>query len=119
MSINEVTNATMAVIEMPNVATVEDLNEPTSSPHPRTPSDSEDLCTVERSFRLVFKQGGDVSFYTDSDQDKEQWLTVLRASLNARPVAVWAALLVDIEAGRQRGPPRRPVPPLEPTAEDK
>lgn len=112
LSRSEVTQQTYALIELSEVASVEDLN--TRTPlatsetsetladgggggstsrrptHRRMLSDTDEhearLAVVERSFRLNFREGASpVDFYADSDADKAAWLRTLARALKDVP----------------------------------
>ncbi|KAL9938679.1 hypothetical protein V8E36_002398 [Tilletia maclaganii] len=82
---------------------------------------------VERSFRITFQNGERISFFADTDEEKDKWLTALR-DVVGKPSAVaplWAHAANDMlrriadgtytkpaAAGRESGPP--PAPHVEP-----
>ncbi|KAH7102178.1 hypothetical protein BKA62DRAFT_617870 [Auriculariales sp. MPI-PUGE-AT-0066] len=57
------------------------------------------LCGVERAFRLSFRgsrdlRDEDISFYADTDEDKEKWLNILRALVgHVPPYPLWGELV--------------------------
>ncbi|KAL6305019.1 hypothetical protein BKA93DRAFT_732094, partial [Sparassis latifolia] len=49
---------------------------------------------IERSFRLVFPRDEDITFFADSDEEKMQWLEVLRALVgHIPPNPLWAEVV--------------------------
>jgi hypothetical protein len=101
---NDVTNSVTAIIDLSKSVAIEDINAPAPivSPQSRpthlrhTSVDSgDDLYAVERSFRVIFKDGSEISFFADDDETKDRWLRELRNLVGRVPKReAWAGVLV-------------------------
>lgn len=68
----------MFSIDLRKVTLVRDENainqvEPTTTPSRRLPEFDNALGIMPRSFRLVFDDGEDILFWTDTDEEKAGW----------------------------------------------
>jgi hypothetical protein len=105
IAFSDVTKKASATIELAHALAVEDDDEARGagaagalSPASGSSrySDPLDGYGVERSFRLVFAGGAEISFYTDSDGEKAQWLDILRQIVGHVPHnPLWAELLFE------------------------
>ncbi|KAF8598230.1 hypothetical protein BDV93DRAFT_451370, partial [Ceratobasidium sp. AG-I] len=94
---NDVTGKAIATIDLKRALAVEDDQQPLppNSIPGRKPRDEGDiLFMVERSFRLLFSNDEDIAFYADTDEEKAEWLRILRALVgNIPPHPLWAELV--------------------------
>lgn len=75
VAFNDVTKKPTATIELRKAIAVEDDNEPPAPgtiSRKRRPRDDATF-KVERSFRLVFPDDEEISFFADNDEDKAKW----------------------------------------------
>ncbi|KAI0301574.1 hypothetical protein B0F90DRAFT_1925455 [Multifurca ochricompacta] len=102
VAFNDVTKRATVTIDLRKAVAVEDIPNPRDrvlSPSSAQTSLSgfdeyEGLYGVERSFRLRFQRNLDILFFTDTDEEKEKWLEVLRALIGRIPPNhLWAELL--------------------------
>ena len=80
IAFNDVTKKAMATIDLRQMISVEDDNEPLSSEASqatisrRRARDSYDgLVKIERSFRLIFPEDEEIEFFADTDEEKSKW----------------------------------------------
>lgn len=82
VAFNDVTKRPTATIELRKAIAVEDDNEPPPAgtiSRRRRPRDSYDATfKVERSFRLIFPDDEEISFFADNDDDKARWYVLLQ-----------------------------------------
>jgi len=116
VAFNDVTKRATVTIDLRKAIAVEDIPDPRdrilSPPSAQTSMDSfdeyEGLYGVERSFRLRFERNLDILFFTDTDEEKERWLEVLRALIGRIPPNhLWAELLWQRQ---QESTPHLPMP---------
>ncbi|KAN0116105.1 hypothetical protein V8E52_006162 [Russula decolorans] len=102
VAFNDVTKRATVTIDLRKAIAVEDIPDPRDrvlSPSSAQTSTSsfdeyESLYCVERSFRLRFERDLEIIFFTDTDEEKERWLEVLRALIGRIPPNhLWAELL--------------------------
>ncbi|KAH9996663.1 hypothetical protein BJV74DRAFT_827402 [Russula compacta] len=102
VAFNDVTKRATVTIDLRKAIAVEDIPDPRnriltpSSAQTSTSSfdEYEGLYGVERSFRLRFQRNLEIIFFTDTDEEKERWLEVLRALIGRIPPNhLWAELL--------------------------
>lgn len=105
---SEVTKKAYVEIDLANAVAIEDSNAPLlpSTAPTLTRSSSMDMdddpWRMDRSFKLVFKDGAELRFFADSDKDKAGWLRVLGAYLDAPPKGrkappAWAVVLRKLQ----------------------
>ncbi|KDQ13917.1 hypothetical protein BOTBODRAFT_44860 [Botryobasidium botryosum FD-172 SS1] len=104
IAFNDITLKATATIELKKAIGVVDNDEPTSpmmgveattsaAANSRRSHDDE-VYRVERSFRLLFPDDEEISFFADTDEDKAQWLKVLRTLIGRiPPYPLWAELI--------------------------
>ncbi|KAH8996298.1 hypothetical protein EDB92DRAFT_2112603 [Lactarius akahatsu] len=102
VAFNDVTKRATVTIDLRRALAVEDIPDPrnrvlsTSSAQTSLGhfDEFEGLYGVERSFRLRFQRNLEIVFFTDTDEEKERWLEVLRALIGRIPPNhLWAELL--------------------------
>ncbi|KAH9073085.1 hypothetical protein EDB83DRAFT_2219997 [Lactarius deliciosus] len=102
VAFNDVTKRATVTIDLRKALAVEDIPDPRNrvlSPSSAQTSlgnfdEYEGLYGVERSFRLRFQRNLEIVFFTDTDEEKERWLEVLRALIGRIPPNhLWAELL--------------------------
>lgn len=71
MAFNDVTNKPIATIEFKRAVAVVDNQHPEGYPTVGDPD--EDIYRVERSFRLVFPNEEEITFFCDTDEEKAKW----------------------------------------------
>lgn len=89
---SEVTNKAFVEIDLSLTVSVIDLNASISGAE----YDDSESCRMERSFRLIFKDGSDISFFADSDDDKRRWMEVLgglKGEMEESRAPMWALAL--------------------------
>jgi hypothetical protein len=89
---SEVTNKAFVEIDLALATSVIDLNTSDSS----ADYDDAESCRMERSFRLNFQDGSEISFYADSDEDKRKWIKVLgglKGEVGEAKAPMWALAL--------------------------
>ncbi|KAH9060540.1 hypothetical protein EDB87DRAFT_1615074 [Lactarius vividus] len=102
VAFNDVTKKATVTIDLRKALAVEDIPDPRNrvlGPSLTQTSlgnfdEFEGLYGVERSFRLRFQRNLEIVFFTDTDEEKEKWLEVLRALIGRIPPNhLWAELL--------------------------
>ncbi|KAI0349954.1 hypothetical protein OH77DRAFT_1464614 [Trametes cingulata] len=100
IAFNDVTKRAITTIDLRKAIAVEDDRTPVLSPASgatsRSHFDDDRMYGVERAFRLVFGPGPDqeITFFADTDAEKQRWLEVLRAMIGRIPPnPLWAELL--------------------------
>ncbi|KAL4071248.1 hypothetical protein V8B97DRAFT_436977 [Scleroderma yunnanense] len=97
IAFNDITKKVMATINLKKAIAVEDTQEArlsASGSGGNYRDDYDELCTVERSFRLVFPGKQEIFFFADTDEEKAKWLGVLRALVgHIPPNPLWAELV--------------------------
>ncbi|KAI0249242.1 hypothetical protein BJV78DRAFT_713955 [Lactifluus subvellereus] len=102
VAFNDVTKRATVTIDLRKAIAVEDIPDPldrvlgpSSAQAPLGDFEEyEGLYGVERSFRLRFQRNLEILFFTDTDEEKERWLEVLRALIGRIPPNhLWAELL--------------------------
>ncbi|KAN0131906.1 hypothetical protein V8E53_010186 [Lactarius tabidus] len=100
VAFNDVTKRATVTIDLRKAVAVEDVPDPrnrnlnSSSVQTSNFDEFEGLYGVERSFRLRFQRNLEIDFFTDTDEEKERWLEVLRALIGRIPPNhLWAELL--------------------------
>ncbi|KAF7321547.1 PH domain-containing protein [Mycena kentingensis (nom. inval.)] len=102
IAFNDVTKKATATIDLKKAIAVEDDQEPRGTMSPvsamsaRTSryDDYDGLYGVERSFRLIFPNNQEISFFADTDEEKAKWLEIFRALVgHIPPHPLWAELL--------------------------
>ncbi|KAF5345332.1 hypothetical protein D9758_008424 [Tetrapyrgos nigripes] len=102
VAFNDVTKKVTATINLKNAIAVEDNQDPHN--HPKSPASGvtsrsrydeyDGIYGVERSFRLIFPDDDEITFFADTDEEKARWLEVLRALVgHIPPHPLWAELL--------------------------
>ncbi|KAI6017530.1 hypothetical protein EDC04DRAFT_3144340 [Pisolithus marmoratus] len=92
IAFNDVTKKVTATINLKKAIAVEDIGDARSGGNHR--DDYDGLCTVERSFRLIFPGNQEMFFFADTDEEKAKWLEVLRALVgHIPPSPLWAELI--------------------------
>ncbi|QRW12446.1 Septin ring organizing protein mid2 [Ceratobasidium sp. AG-Ba] len=92
---NDITGRAIATIDLKRALAVEDDQQPlpANAVPGRRSRDESDL-VVERSFRLIFGNDEDIAFFADTDEEKAEWLRILRALVgNIPPHPLWAELV--------------------------
>ncbi|KAG8734474.1 Bud site selection protein bud4 [Ceratobasidium sp. 414] len=135
---NDITGRAIATIDLKRALAVEDDQQPLppNAIPGRRPRDESHLA-VERSFRLIFGDDDDIAFFADTEEEKAEWLRILRALVgNIPPHPLWAELVWQrheqaaaaqqaqqnqpvqhltspdqVPAGQAPPPPSKPVPP--------
>ncbi|KAF7315210.1 PH domain-containing protein [Mycena indigotica] len=114
ISFNDVTKKATATIDLKKAVAVEDDQEARGAMSPASNmtgrssryDEYDGLYGVERSFRLIFPNNQEISFFADTDEEKSKWLEILRALVgHIPPHPLWAELLWQ----RQEELSRRPV----------
>ncbi|KAI0343370.1 hypothetical protein BDW22DRAFT_1355780 [Trametopsis cervina] len=101
VAFNDVTKKATATIDLKKAVAVADDREPTIlSPDSGMSGRSSRYVEhdgpygMERSFRLIFSNKQEITFYADTDEEKARWLEVLRAIVGYIPSnPLWAELL--------------------------
>ncbi|KAL0955993.1 hypothetical protein HGRIS_002170 [Hohenbuehelia grisea] len=104
VAFNDVTKKATVTIDLKRAIAVEDDQEARNellssssgmaSPSARFTDDYDLLGGVERSFRLIFPGREEIVFFADTDEEKAQWLDILRAMVgHVPPHPLWAELL--------------------------
>ncbi|KAG8985932.1 Bud site selection protein bud4 [Tulasnella sp. JGI-2019a] len=95
VAFNDVTNKPTTTIELKKAIAVVDDQDPIGDlSSPGRHLDDDDYVYVERSFRLLFPDNVRIAFFTDSDEEKAQWLDILRALIgHIPPNPLWAELV--------------------------
>ncbi|KZT41982.1 hypothetical protein SISSUDRAFT_1016849 [Sistotremastrum suecicum HHB10207 ss-3] len=97
IAFNDVTKKIVCNIDLKEAISIEDDQEFSSQNSGMSASRSdefESLYGVERSFKLLFRKDEEISFFADNDQEKAQWLLVLRQIVGKIPPnPVWAELM--------------------------
>jgi hypothetical protein len=73
VAFNDVTKKPTVTIELKHVINVRDNDEPRTAPLARGRESFDSLYKVERSFRLVFKDDDEITFFADTDEEKAKW----------------------------------------------
>lgn len=80
LAFNDVTKSIQAVIELSRTVALVDCQQeevygPAKGTYQLRRSDSEDdLCSkVDRSFQLIFDDESEITFFTDTDEQKRRW----------------------------------------------
>ncbi|KAI0090533.1 hypothetical protein BDY19DRAFT_991978 [Irpex rosettiformis] len=97
---NDITRKPITTIDLKKAVAVQDDHEPhidVRSPASAVSAkssryiDHDGPSGVERSFRLIFNNKEEITFYTDTDGEKEQWLSILRSIVGRIPPnPLWA-----------------------------
>ncbi|KIO13807.1 hypothetical protein M404DRAFT_992041 [Pisolithus tinctorius Marx 270] len=88
IAFNDVTKKVTATINLKKAIAVEDIEDA------RAARNYDGMCTVERSFRLIFPGNQEIFFFADTDEEKVKWLEVLRALVgHIPPNPLWAELI--------------------------
>ncbi|KAG8933415.1 Bud site selection protein bud4 [Tulasnella sp. 418] len=95
---NDVTNRATTSIELKKATAVVDDQDPPETIPTITKGKirklEDELYPVERSFRLLFRNDVQISFYADTDEEKSKWLQMLRAMVGKIPPnPLWAELV--------------------------
>ncbi|KAG6857713.1 hypothetical protein H0H87_004129 [Tephrocybe sp. NHM501043] len=121
VAFNNITKKATATIDLKKAIAVEDNQEvrksALSSGSSSRYDEDDGLYGVERSFRLNFPHGQEILFFADTDEEKAQWLDVLRALVgHIPPHPFWAELLWQHQEEQTRAtqPPPRPPPQSSP-----
>lgn len=76
IAFNDVTKKITATIDLKKAIAVEDIQ----TARPAAPGtvgnyrdDYDGLCTVERSFRIIFPGDQEIFFFADTDEEKAKW----------------------------------------------
>ncbi|OBZ69476.1 Septin ring organizing protein mid2 [Grifola frondosa] len=100
IAFNDVTKRAIATIDLRKAVAVEDDRETVLSPASGSTTrsmftdDFDGPYGVERSFRLVFATDQAITFFADTDEEKDRWLQVLRALVGRIPPnPLWAELV--------------------------
>ncbi|KAF8526015.1 hypothetical protein BU17DRAFT_41364, partial [Hysterangium stoloniferum] len=94
VAFNDVTKKATATIDLKKAISVEDDDRGTASSASGSRDEFEEVYRVERSFRLVFPDNENISFFADTDEAKEKWLKVLGALVGQIPPnPLWAELV--------------------------
>ncbi|KAJ7072601.1 hypothetical protein C8F01DRAFT_1104511 [Mycena amicta] len=102
IAFNDVTKKATATIDLKKAIAVEDDQEARGAMSPASAmtgrssryDDHDGLYGVERSFRLIFPNDQEISFFADTDEEKSKWLEILRALVgHIPPHPLWAELL--------------------------
>lgn len=73
VAFNDVTNKPTATIELKKATGVIDDQDPSGLAYRGARSDEDSVFPVERSFRLLFPNDGEIAFFADSDAEKSKW----------------------------------------------
>lgn len=76
VAFSDVTKKATATINLKKAIAIEDNQDSRAgalSPGPRSIDDYDGLCTVERSFRLIFPGDQEIFFFADTDDEKAKW----------------------------------------------
>ncbi|CAE6332614.1 unnamed protein product [Rhizoctonia solani] len=94
---NDVTGKAIATISLRQALAVEDDQNPLAPgavPGRRGRDESDAYFSDNRCFRLLFDNDEDIAFYADSEEEKAEWLRILRALVgNIPPHPLWAELV--------------------------
>ncbi|KAG8855585.1 Bud site selection protein bud4 [Tulasnella sp. 330] len=94
VAFNDVTNKATTTIDLKKAVAVVDDQDPTGDLSSPGRMDDDDYVYVERSFRLMFPNSTQIAFFTDTDEEKAQWLDILRALIgHIPPNPLWAELV--------------------------
>ncbi|KAF8589532.1 hypothetical protein K439DRAFT_1405122 [Ramaria rubella] len=101
VAFNDVTKKATATIDLKKAIAVEDddrtfaaMTSPASAATSRSRDEFDDVYRVERSFRLIFPNNEEISFFADNDDAKARWLEVFRALVgHIPPNPLWAELI--------------------------
>ncbi|KAL5504663.1 BUD4 [Sanghuangporus vaninii] len=94
VAFNDVTKRAMAAIDLKKAIAIEDDQDPEVASKRRDVDDYDAMYGVERSFRLVFPNNQEITFFADTDEEKANWLSILRCLVgHIPPHALWAELL--------------------------
>ncbi|EIW54561.1 uncharacterized protein TRAVEDRAFT_173778 [Trametes versicolor FP-101664 SS1] len=114
IAFNDVTKRAITTIDLRKAIAIEDDGSPVMSPASgvtaRSHYDDDRMYGVERSFRIVFGPGPDqeITFFADTDMEKQRWLEVLRVMIGRIPPnPLWAELLWQQQQDQSKN-----VPPL-------
>lgn len=104
---NEITKKFHAAIDLSQAMHLEDCNSDlkdtasdarSRSSHSKSASNKEEEpYTVERSFKITFKDESEVQFFADTDDEKADWLRILSQLVGkaGTEMPLWASLLKD------------------------
>lgn len=119
VAFNDVTKRATATIDLKKVVAVEDDQPPSSLVSPRSTATGrgardvdryESLYGVERSFRLIFEDQGEIAFFADTDGEKAKWLEVLNALVGRIPPhPLWAEMLWQRQTDLNNQNSQRPI----------
>jgi hypothetical protein len=80
VAFNDVTKKATATIDLKKALSIEDddptispMTSPASAATSRQRNEFDEVYRVERSFRLIFPNGEEISFFADSDEAKARW----------------------------------------------
>ena len=77
VAFNDVTKRAISTIDLKKAIGVEDDQDPAVAARRRDVDDFDAMYGVERSFRILFPDNQEVSFFADTDAEKAAWLVVL------------------------------------------
>ena len=77
VAFNDVTKRAISTIDLKKALGVEDDQDPAVAARRRDVDDFDAMYGVERSFRILFPDNQEVSFFADTDAEKAAWLVVL------------------------------------------
>ncbi|THH07867.1 hypothetical protein EW145_g3090 [Phellinidium pouzarii] len=80
IAFNDVTKRTTATIDLKKAISVEDDQGPDA--RRRDVDDFDGIYGVERSFRILFPHGQEITFFADSDEEKARWQVTIDVDLN-------------------------------------
>ena len=78
VAFNDVTKRAMASIDLRKAVGVEDDQDPEIASKRRDVDDYDAMYGVERSFRLVFPNNQEITFFADTDEEKIRWYVTSR-----------------------------------------
>ncbi|KAI0665699.1 hypothetical protein C8Q78DRAFT_1157498 [Trametes maxima] len=115
IAFNDVTKRAIATIDLRKAIAVVDDRTPVLSPASgvttRSHYDDDRMYGVERAFRLVFGPDPDqeITFFADTDGEKQRWLEVLRAMVGRIPPnPLWAEMLWQQQQEQTKALPSQP-----------
>ncbi|KAF8518208.1 hypothetical protein JB92DRAFT_2903861 [Gautieria morchelliformis] len=129
VAFNDVTKKATATIDLKKAIAVEDddpmfpaLTSLSLAAAARSRNEFDEVYRVERSFRLIFPNHEEISFFADNDEAKARWLEVFRALVgHIPPNPLWAELIWQRQDEMAKGssstsPPNASPLPREATA---
>ncbi len=113
---NEVTKKAIVKIDVSQASLLEDNTDPVTRKGSVDEDEGDEQYSVERSFRITFKDGERISFFADTDAEKERWLKELHIAITSdgSSAPMWAqlalAMIKERETQKKTAPTKAAAP---------